>query len=331
MSSEAKQSEPSDNHVYNLIFIYKDTFDLLLRSLCFYRDLLQKQNDVVNLDADLKLLLADGPEGSSVLRKELRKVQQAISWWEDVRSKAGVDAFDYNIGSFSHGTIRFLKSVAMLYLSHLRQKRNALSQQPGASKYVLESLDTTLARFEEKMQATGVFGMASTLPLLVEEAVEISLPTSEEFPQRDISRAIPKQASPVLLESIPILDPVLRARCLDLYFDFEKGLQHDRFDTVIAEATKILEDRLRAVLGVTSGTGDDLAAKAFAGATPRLRVSSVASEQGAVLLFFKGVFGHIRNPSHHKLLGNLSSERTLQILGMVDYALHLLETAEKTG
>jgi hypothetical protein len=58
-------------------------------------------------------------------------------------------------------------------------------------------------------------------------------------------------------------------------------------------------------------------------------VNAVEAEQKAVLLFFKGVFGPIRNPSHHKLLGNLSPERTIQILGMIDYAIHLVETAEK--
>jgi Protein of unknown function (Hypoth_ymh) len=121
----------------------------------------------------------------------------------------------------------------------------------------------------------------------------------------------------------------LRTRCLDLFNDFDQRSQHEHFDTVIAEATRILEDRLRSSLGQTSGTGDELVNKAFGSQPPRLRVSHVASEQAAVLLFFKAIFGHLRNPAHHKLLGALTPERTIQILAIIDYSIHLIETAER--
>ena len=327
--ADEKPAEPSDNHVYKLIFVYKDTFDFLLNGLGFYRDLLRREIDAVNLDDDLRLLLSDGSAESSVLRKELQKVERAVEWLETLKSKAG-DGFEYNIESISHGTIRYLKSIAVLYLKHLRRKRDAFSSRPGESKYVLESLDTALSRYEEKMRTMGVFGKASLIPLLVDDVVEASAPikakpaiTKEPPEQKE------KEPRPILLESIQILDPLLRERCLDLYSDFDHKRQHDRFDTVIAEATRILEDRLRAVLGGIAGTADELVNKAFAGSSPKLRASAIDAEQQAVLLFFKGIFGHIRNPSHHKLLGRLSPERTIQILGMIDYGIYLVEAAEK--
>jgi hypothetical protein len=80
---------------------------------------------------------------------------------------------------------------------------------------------------------------------------------------------------------------------------------------LFAEPTRILEGRLRVALSTT---------------VARQR-SRCRTEGGLALL--QSIFGHIRNPSHHKLLGNLSPERTIQLLGMIDYAIYLVETAEK--
>ena len=183
------------------------------------------------------------------------------------------------------------------------------------------------------MENMGVFRNASPVSLLVEQIIgEVDRTQEKSLPQDENGAELAKagRPKPVLLESIQLIDSTLRKRCLDLFADFEETKQHDRFDTVIAEATRILEDRLRQAIGVKASTGDDLANQAFGGSVARLRASEVESEQKAVLLFFKGIFGHIRNPSHHKLLGDLTPERTIQILGMIDYAIYLVETCEKS-
>lgn len=106
--------------------------------------------------------------------------------------------------------------------------------------------------------------------------------------------------------------------------------RHERLDTVIAEATRILETRLRTLTGAPQEcVGVDLARRAFAGESPLLRVSDVTSEQEAVHLLFRGAFGFIRNPVQHKLLGKLSPDRVLQILGFIDHLLFLAETAKR--
>jgi hypothetical protein len=95
------------------------------------------------------------------------------------------------------------------------------------------------------MQSSGVFRNASPIPLLVDEVVEIaSGGQTTKSRHEHLSTPAAAEPKPVLLESIQILDPALRSRCLDLYADFDKRNQHDQFDTVIAEATRILEDRL---------------------------------------------------------------------------------------
>jgi hypothetical protein len=138
---------------------------------------------------------------------------------------------------------------------------------------------------------------------------------------------VPKPV-PVLLGTIPILDAELRKRCLDLYTHFSDTKQHERFDTVLADATKILEERLRKAVKEDAMTADRLAHVAFGNPSGKLLISSVPAEQEAVMFLFKGIAGHVRNPAHHRLLGALSPERTLQLIGLLDYAIHLIETAQ---
>jgi uncharacterized protein (TIGR02391 family) len=112
-----------------------------------------------------------------------------------------------------------------------------------------------------------------------------------------------------------------------LFRQFEASAQADRHDTVVTEATRILEDRLRKLTGTTDGaTGAELATRAFAGNAPALRVSDIEAEQQAAHLLYRGVFGFIRNNVHHKLRPDLASERVLQILGLIDYLIFLANT-----
>jgi hypothetical protein len=71
--------------------------------------------------------------------------------------------------------------------------------------------------------------------------------------------------------------------------------------------------------------GVELAQFALSRKTPPIILSSIPAEQEAAHLLFRGVFGFIRNPFHHHLIGDLSPERTLQLVGTVDYLLSLLE------
>lgn len=325
----AMPAEPSDSHIYSWIDFYPETLRFIFKALCFYRDLLQRNVAELELDGDLKDLMVERPGQDSQLHRELRMVTRMIEWHEG--KQEGRDPFDYDLGSLSHGSIRTYKSICSLYLRHLQQQRNAFSRRTNLSKFVLEDIDTQLARYQEKL-TTGVFAVATSRPLLVDDLALLTLDDakcSTTGSPPETSLATVQQPQPRLLESIEVFDPVLRERCLDLFQTFREPGKHDRLDTVLADATRILEDRMRKVLNETGESGDKLAAIAFGGSSPKLSVSSNASEQQAVMFLFKAIFGHIRNPSHHKLLGPLSPERTLQVLGMIDYAVFLLENAAK--
>lgn len=115
---------------------------------------------------------------------------------------------------------------------------------------------------------------------------------------------------------------------MDLFAQFHEDGQHDRLDTVVNEATRILEDRLRSLSGAPETcVGVDLARHAFGTPSPRLSVSDIASEQESAHLLYRGVFGFIRNSVHHRLVEVLQPERVLQIVGMIDYLLSVAEAA----
>jgi hypothetical protein len=116
---------------------------------------------------------------------------------------------------------------------------------------------------------------------------------------------------------------------LDLFDMFTLGSQADRFDTVVMEATKILEDRLRRTANLdASYDGLKLVSAALGGAAPVLRLSSHAGEQEAAHALFRGVFGFVRNPFHHRLVGTVAPQRVVQLLGTIDYLLYMLDNVQ---
>jgi hypothetical protein len=224
--------------------------------------------------------------------------------------------------------VRYLKSIGALYLRHLKQQRNALAERPNISKHALETVDARISKLEEKIQ-TGPFRGATCIPLLVDEVIAGKTGGEDVEPQ---SLAKVQRPRPVLLESIEIVDSELRSRCLDLFNAFEEGGQRDRLDTVVTEATRILENRIRLLSTANPEcVGVELAAFAFGTQTPRLKVSNVVAEQESAHLLYRGTFGFIRNQVHHRLAGELSPERVLQVLGLIDYLLALAESAQRSA
>ncbi len=230
--------------------------------------------------------------------------------------------------TISHGNVRFIKSTAILYLRNLQNKRNSLSKKPNVSRYVLETVDNRISSLEEKI-GMGVIGRASATPLLVEEL--LSEKTQVCPPGSHDGLAGAERPRPVLFDSIPILDSTLKARCLDLFAAFREDGKHDRLDTVIAEATRILEERLRILSAAPEDcVGVELAKAAFAGTKGALRVSDIDAEQEAAHLLYRGTFGFIRNPVQHRLQQDLNPVRVLQLMGFIDYLLFVAENADSS-
>jgi hypothetical protein len=325
----ATQQEPSDNERYIGVSIYRDTFQFLVRSLRFYKSRLEEEAKVIIEDPDLKALMElrsfREPAGPTPIEKEINLLNRMIAWYEDIERQQGAEEWDYEIGNISHGAIRHLKSICLLYLNHLRNARNRMATTPNMTAQSVSYVDEQIAHFEEKMNSAGVFAKATPIPLLLaQESPQPLHSTVTGEPKESLAAPV---TAPIVLSRIPVLDQQLRDRCLDMFERFEAEQQHDRFDQVLGEATRILETRLRGALRETQGVGMKLANKAFNPGAPGLIVSSIQDEQEAVLALFRGIFGHIRNPSHHRLLGEISPQRTMQLIGLIDYAIFLIESA----
>lgn len=318
--------EPPDHHRYSWVAFYPDTVRFLLRAIAFYVERLEAEQRTLEADPELMALLTVETRREFRIGRDCDHAKRIQLWLQEHLDKANGD-IDVDI-SLDHATVRFLKSVGLLYLAHLKNRRNAISQTPDLSANTLAAIDREITKSEEFLNNAGVFSNASTIPLLVPERDVCSVPTGEQEAQPTLRRA--SRPSPVIIESIEILDQELRSRCLDLFQQFKESGEHARQDTVISEATRILEHRLRAAIkAADTVTGKDLAIAAFSGTNPVLRISSIPGEQTAVQLLFQGAFGFIRNPVHHKLLTDLSADRVLQVLGFVDYLISIINAAER--
>jgi uncharacterized protein (TIGR02391 family) len=296
-----------------------------VRALKFYESLIHEDLSALESDDDLRELLTEDVKKEFGLEKQKNQTIKTREWLESELEKSGEDSFDCDI-SMSHGSVRFIRSVCLLYIKHLYVRRNKLSTKPNISTKTLEAVDTQISKLEELLNS-GVFSEATPWPLLVDQLEVQQEPEQEDITSDYISHA--KRPKPVFVNSIEILDSELKKRCLDLFNHFEETSQPERHDTVVTEATRILENRLR-LLTKTSGSesGAELAVKAFAGKEPMFIVSDIQSEQDAAHLLFRGAFGYIRNRAHHKLLSDLSAERVLQILGFIDYLISVAESAK---
>lgn len=305
-------SEPHDSHVYTWLSLNNDTIRFYLESIKFYEGLLKDDIAVIEGDKDLALLLEGRDKNNLEIQNELRQATRIREQIEKSLEDQGPDAWDYDL-TISHGFVRFLKSTGLLYLQHLKNRRNVLASKNRISTYALKAVDQKISYFEEKTKI-GVFQNATPQPLSVSELVldEVFAATSTSTDSET------KRPHPVLIGSIEILDPELRSRCLDLFQSFRQDGQHERLDTVVAEATRIFENKLRLISRAPATcVGLELATYAFGGKSPRLIISEVPAEQESVHLLFRGVFGLIRNHIHHHLVEDLLPERVLQIVGMI--------------
>ncbi len=317
--------EPHDSHTYQDVSFDRSTLEFYLLAVTFYNGLLQEDWQAIQADPDLKILLDPEARKDLAIVRELERIGRVSDWLKMQIQRAGTGPFGVEV-SISHGTVRLIKSVGQLYIKHLWQSRNRLASRPNISRHALSAVDTEITRFEEKT-TIGILHDATPVDLLVGEVLQEAQP---EPTQRVETLAQTQRPRPVVIGTIEVLDADLRTRCLDLFEVFGQEDKRDRLDTVVSEAARVLEHRLRTLSGAPpTCTGVELASYCFGGSTPRLVVSTVPAEQEGVHLLFRGAFGFIRNPVQHKLMRELQPERVLQILALVDYLVYLAVTATK--
>ena len=318
--------EPPDGHIHT-IELRVDTAKFYLKALAFVEELLLRDIQALDDDPDLGALLDEEQRRSFEIDSVLRRVKRTKEYLEKRLGDQSPEEWEFLI-QISHSGIRLIKSSADLFLKHLRIRRDLLAARPNISRHALRAVDQRLAQLVEKL-SIGVFGPASHLDLLADQVFKQE-PPSDPSPTAEMPIASKSAPRPVVVDSVEILDADLSARCLDLFSQFQEGGQTERLDTVVTEATRILEHRIRSMCGAPAEcVGVELATYAFGGPDPRLKVSDVKAEQDAAHLLARGTFGFIRNPVHHKLMPNLSADRVIQIVAMFDYLIFVADSASR--
>lgn len=129
------------------------------------------------------------------------------------------------------------------------------------------------------------------------------------------------EPTPILV----IIDDELRNRCINLLS------APGNYDTVIREATTVLEDCIRTkcphdilsqlIPQLGDQTGENLVNKLFVPKAPVLSVSSDQRERAAFQRILLGVFSYIRNPSHHRLDPRTEWSWAWSTIGLIDRLL----------
>jgi len=314
-----KTEEPPDHHEYDLI-VPVELRDFLVVALRSAEAIIAQDLAALEQDEDLRAILGKPKMMTFAAGRVLGRMERQ----RDRLERA--DSFGDNeyLLRTNHGFVRLMKSAGIMHLEDLQQRRNRLAERPRMSRDVLQAVDQQLSKLRARLEA-GPFGSATPLEILAFEAPTREQPTASAPPPLKAGRP-----RPVVLDSIGILDDELRSRCLDLLEQFHQDGQPDRLDTVITEATRIFEHRLRTLSGAEpTCVGVELASFAFNGDPPRIELSSVEPEQKAGHLLFRGVFGFIRNQHHHRLIGPLIPERVLEIVAMLDYLIFLAESGQR--
>lgn len=314
--------EKPDNFVYGEVTLFPDSMRFFLAAAKYYNARLGKELAKIKSDNLFSELFDESEIDTLELSKEKKYFERIADIIEDKIENAP-EAWDYEL-RLVHKNVRDLKALGLLYISNLEKRRDKLAQENSFSPISIQALDSKISRAKEVI-SLGIFRDASPWSLLIDEP-EGMIPVGET-PTKD-TEVSGKRPPPVVLSSIGIIDQQLRERCLDLFGKFDEEEQHYRFDTVISEASRVLEARIRSLSGADSTLkGVKLMNFAFGDTNPKLIVSEDSSEQKAAHLMYLGFTGFIRNPFHHELIEDVHRERVLQILGWADHLIFLAQNA----
>jgi len=204
-----------------------------------------------------------------------------------------------------------------------RQKRGFLAEAKIGPRSVLRSFDVRIEQLRNMGEMGKLNGLRPTDVLF--ELLE----ADEGVRSGAATRMEPVLPVPTTSFDIPIVDPVLRKRCLTILGALEGPGSAEQLDTVIREMSVVLEDRVRELTGFAGkASGAELFSATIAREPCLIRFSSEKDVQEATHLFFRGYSGLVRNEVMHRLVECYTKERVIQLLGTVDYMLFLLSKAQ---
>jgi hypothetical protein len=319
--------QPPDNAVAGDIVFFADSHRFCIEGLKDLKDHLLRFEDVK------KTFELEHSEYDELIEC----ISRIINWTEeklgpDVRGSHHI--FEYGV---RYGTLRILKAGGF-YQLHKREKQrdDLLAKHPDLPRALLASIDEKTAQLRDWLEQ-GVMNGLRPAEIFFEVTKQVGEQISDQSKQTTQTENTSTAPTPLYLEKIPIFDGELRTRCRSLLssLDYpikgadsnEKGTQ---LDTVVREMSVILENRIRELAGLASESieGQELMSRAFSGSNPLLRFSSDPAIQQSAHLLFRGYSGFVRNEVMHKLVHTFTSERVLQLLGLVDYLMFVLTQAE---
>ncbi len=313
---------------FRISFMSKEALEHYREAARHYKAILDRAWSQIQAHQNLLALLDENERRSLPIGVERDTTDRMIAHLAELIERAQREGGDVNFVEVSRDWIGWVKSVCRLYEGSIRRDLDQVERVREMPAAVISSLRARLAQLAEKT-SLGVFAEVDPTPLVIEDLVATEPPRSGQPPEarEGGEPQIPDSSPspPPVTTAPPILDIELRERTLDLYSIFESRALEERYDTILREIGAVVEDRLRNACGAPpEKIGVELASYAFGGQTPRIRLSLNAAEQEGVHLLFRGFFGWVRNPAGHRLLGKVSKERVLQVLGLADYLLGLL-------
>lgn len=265
---------------------------------------------------------------SSPYEKEIKRLKGMIEWGEKRLGAEADQTFgEITIDGVSYGSLRYLKAGILFRVSQLFQKRDEVLKK---AKTVPRSI---LQTFDERIKQLLNLAETGMLNSLKPADVFFDIISSDEKPNEDLKilPQIPASINQGTSFEVPIIDPVLRKRCLSLLNALDEGGTIDQYDTIIREMSVILEDRVRELSGYAGKlSGVKLFGETMGKPSPKIKFSEDKDIQESAHLLFRGYSGFVRNEVMHGLVSSFTRERVLQLIGMVDYLLFILSNAETT-
>lgn len=262
---------------------------------------------------------------SSPYEKEVNRIHRMVEWGKErLDTNNLLPHAEVTVNGVTFGSLRYLKAGVLYRAFQVeKQKRCFLAENKIVPRSVLESFDTRIAQLRNMGEMGKLSGLRPTEVLF--ELLEADESKSSP-PKAGMQPALP---IPNAIVDVPIVDPILRKRCLTILGALEDVGSPEQLDTVIREMSVILEDRVRDLTGfVGRASGAELFSATMARDPCLIRFSAEKDVQEAAHLFFRGYSGLVRNEVVHRLVESYTKERVLQLLGTVDYLLFLISKAQ---
>jgi hypothetical protein len=312
------KEQPNDNEMVESPWFYASTYKEFQEGL---KVVLNELSKYFHLIKELEFKF-------SPYEQEIEMLTTMIEWGKEKLQKSTSDLDTIVLTDVTYGVLRYLKAGMLLRIKYLIDRRSELLV---TSKYVPNSI---LKSFDDKIQQLqnlaeqGALNGLRPAEIFFEVILQIGETPASPHPMEPILRS-PVTGAEYVLKDIPIIDPVLRERCLIILRQIRETGKEEPLGAVIRDMNVILEDRIRGLSKQTEKlTGAELITVAMKKEPVRIMFSHENDIQDSAYMLFRGYSDFIRNEVMHKLATGYTYERVIQLISIVDYLLFILGKAD---